>query len=395
MTTVHAAAGRWAWAEIDLDAIEHNVRVLREASAPTGVWAVVKADGYGHGAVAVAEAAVRAGAAGLCVALVAEGVALRVAGLDAPILVLSEQPVSQIDDMLTHRLTPTVYTPGFVQALGARAAARNTVVAAHVKLDTGMQRVGARSDDLAALVRALGESSVPVQGVFTHLASADEPGAAANALQLDRFDRALAELRRAGIDPEVQHAANSAGALGLPGARRSFVRCGIAMYGISPGPGVDHLCGDLRPAMTLAARVSYVKRVDPGSSISYGGRHRFDRATTVATVPVGYADGVPRRLGTLPDRSGAEVLIGDRRHPIVGVVTMDQLMVDVGDDDVSVGDEVVLIGARGPDRIRAEHWAERLGTIGYEVVCGITARVPRIEVGVHVEPPVRTRREPS
>ena len=375
MTTVHAAAGRWAWAEIDLDAIEHNVRVLREASAPTGVWAVVKADGYGHGAVAVAEAAVRAGAAGLCVALVAEGVALRVAGLDAPILVLSEQPVSQIDDMLTHRLTPTVYTPGFVQALGARAAARNTVVAAHVKLDTGMQRVGARSDDLAALVRALGESSVPVQGVFTHLASADEPGAAANALQLDRFDRALAELRRAGIDPEVQHAANSAGALGLP--------------------GVDPLCGDLRPAMTLAARVSYVKRVDPGSSISYGGRHRFDRATTVATVPVGYADGVPRRLGTLPDRSGAEVLIGDRRHPIVGVVTMDQLMVDVGDDDVSVGDEVVLIGARGPDRIRAEHWAERLGTIGYEVVCGITARVPRIEVGVHVEPPVRTRREPS
>jgi alanine racemase len=220
-----------------------------------------------------------------------------------------------------------------------------------------------------------------VEGIFTHLACADEPGATSNRLQLDRFDVALAELRRAGVDPKWQHAANSAAALALPDARRSFVRCGIAMYGISPGPGVDHLCGDLRPTLTLAARVAYVKRVDAGSSISYGWRHRFDRATTVATVPVGYADGVPRRLGTLPDRPGGDVLIGGRRHPIVGVVTMDQLMVDVGDVDVSAGDEVVLIGGRAGERIRAEHWADRLGTIGYEVVCGITARVPRITVG--------------
>jgi alanine racemase len=173
------------------------------------------------------------------------------------------------------------------------------------------------------------------------------------------------------------HAANSAGALAHPGARRSFVRAGIAIYGISPGHAVDALCGSLRPAMALEARVSYVKRVAAGSRISYGLRHVFARDTTVATVPIGYADGVPRRLS----ETGGEVLIGGRRRPIVGVVTMDQLMVDCGDDNVGIGDEVVLIGSQdGPDgrrTIRAEDWADRLGTIGYEIVCGIGGRVPR------------------
>ncbi len=382
MSVTSGAPARWAWAWIDPDAIEHNVRVLRAASAPADLWAVVKADGYGHGAVVAAEAALRAGAVGLCVALATEGVQLRAAGLDAPILVLSEQPESQIDELLEHRLTPTVYTAAFVRALDERRAG----VRVHVNVDTGMQRVGARFDDIADLVRALIASSVVVEGVFTHLACSDEPEAASNRLQLDRFDHTLAELRGAGVEPRFVHVANSAAALALPESRRSFVRSGIAIYGVSPGQGVDHLCGELRPAMTLAARVSFVKRVDAGSNVSYGWRHRFDRATTVATVPIGYADGVPRRLGTLPDQPGADVLVGGRRYPIVGVVTMDQFMVDVGDDDVSVGDEVVLIGAQGDQRIRAEHWADRLGTIGYEVVCAVSARVPRV---------VRTRPEPS
>lgn len=374
MTIAHGASGRWARAEIDLTAIEHNVRVLRDVVAPADIWAVVKADGYGHGAVRVAEAALRAGATGLCVALVAEGVELRAGGIDAPILVLTEQPVQQIDAIVGHRLTPTVYTVDFVRALGAAGAA----IGVHVNVDTGMQRVGVPFDGTDELVAALVSSSVSVDAVFTHLACADEPEAASNRFQLDRFDHALDELRRAGVDPGRAHAANSAGGLALPDARRSLVRAGIAIYGVSPGSGVDHLCGDLRPAMTLSARVSYVKRVEAGSSISYGWRHTFDRPTTVATVPIGYADGVPRRLGTLPDRPGAEVLIGGRRYPIVGVVTMDQFMVDVGDVEVRVGDEVVLIGTQGDHRIRAEDWAERLGTIGYEVVCGISARVPRV-----------------
>jgi len=374
MTGGRAEPGRWAWAEIDLDAIEHNVRVMRAVSSPAGLWAVVKADGYGHGAIDVARAALDAGADGLCVALVDEGLRLREAGLDAPILLLSEQPLDRIGDVVTHRLTATVYTPSYVSAL----AEYDGTLPVHVNIDTGMQRVGVGHVDLAALVAALEGSTLEVGGIYTHLACADEPASPANVLQLERFDRALATLRRSGLDVALEHAGNSGAALALPDARRSFVRVGIAMYGISPGAGVDHLCGDLRPALALNARVSYVKRVEAGSSVSYGWRHRFDQPTTVATVPIGYADGVPRRLGTLPDRAGADVLIGGRRRPIVGVVTMDQFMVDVGDADVTVGDQVVLIGEQGGEQIRAEDWADRLGTIGYEIVCGISARVPRV-----------------
>lgn len=371
---------RWAWAEVDLGAIAHNVGVLRRAVAPAAVWAVVKADGYGHGAVPVATTAIRAGAEGLCVALVAEGVALRQAGIDAPILVLSEQPAAQLDELVRHRLTPTVYSAEYLDAIAARSGPGYPV---HVKVDTGMQRVGVTDDDALALVRrvaALGPA-VRLAGVYTHLACADEPSSPATAEQLARFDRLLAELDALGLRPPLVHAANSAGGLAVPRARHSLVRVGIAIYGISPGPGVAHLATELRPAMSLHARVSHTKRARAGSHVSYGWRHRFECDTTVATLPIGYADGVPRRLGTLPDRSGADLLIGGRRHPIVGVVTMDQLLVDVGDTDVAVGDEAVLIGRQGDEAIRADDWAERLGTIAYEIVCGIGVRVPRIVRG--------------
>lgn len=370
---------RWARVEVDLDAIRHNVGVLRRVAAPARVWAVVKANGYGHGAVGVAAAAVAAGADGLCVALVQEGVELRRAGIDAPILVLTEQPPDALADLVAHRLAATVYSERYADALAAEASRQRVDdVVVHVKVDTGMQRVGAHPDDadgVVAHVRRLAPV-LRLEALFTHLACADEPDRAANDGQLDVLDRVLVGLGPAA--PVVVHAANSAGALALPRARRSFVRCGIGVYGISPGPGVDHLTGELRPALRLVARAAHVKRVVAGSHVSYGWRHRFDRDTTVVTVPLGYADGVPRRLGTLPDRRGADVLIGGRRHPIVGVVTMDQFVVDVGDAPVEVGDEVVLIGAQGDERIRAEDWAERLGTIGYEVVCGIGARVPRV-----------------
>jgi len=369
---------RWAWAEVDLDAIAHNVGVLRAAAAPSAVWAVVKADGYGHGAVPVARAAIDAGAAGLCVALVQEGVELRRAGVTAPILVLSEQPPATLPELVDHGLTATVYSAPAVDALAAAADAAGASVDVHVKVDTGMQRVGAAPDAVSGLVARV-EQRAPhlrLAGVFTHLACADEPTHVANTEQLDTFERVLAELGAS--TPEQLHAANSAAALAIPRSRRSLVRVGIALYGISPGPGVDALAGGLRPAMQLKARVSHVKRVAAGSHVSYGWRHRFATDTTVATVPIGYADGVPRRLGTLADRPGADVLVGGRRCPIVGVVTMDQLVVDVADAPVAVGDEVVLIGERDGERIRAEDWADRLGTIGYEIVCGIGPRVPRV-----------------
>jgi alanine racemase len=381
--TVSDDPGRWAWVDIDLDALEHNVDQLRAAVAPSELWAVVKANGYGHGAVTVARSVLAAGAAGLCVALVQEGLELRDAGIDAPVLVLSEQPATASDVIVRSGLTPTVYTPAMIDALAAAAdRAGVSEVAVHLKVDTGMQRVGAHPDDVEGLVMLLADHAPALRlaGIFTHLAVADEPECDANATQLDRFDDVLAALRRSErLEPDVAvHAANSAAALADPSARRSFVRPGIAVYGISPGPGVDGLCAGLLPALSLRARVSFVKTVRAGSKISYGWRHTFERDTTVATVPIGYADGVPRRLSA----TGGEVLIGGRRRPIVGVVTMDQLMVDCGPGDpVRSGDEVVLIGGQdGPDgrqRIRAEEWADRLGTIGYEIVCGIGGRVPR------------------
>ena len=376
------AATRWAWAEVDVDAVAHNVTAVRAAVAPAGLWAVVKADGYGHGAAAVAGAALDAGAAGLCVALVSEGVALRDAGIAGPILVLSHQPPAELATLLAADLTPTVYTHRYADAVGAAArAAGRGPAAVHVKVDTGMQRVGVQPAGTRALVtHVVDHADLRLAGVFTHLACADDPDHPANAEQLAAFDAVLDELARAGTTPEHVHAANSAAALALAGSRRSFVRAGIAIYGISPGPGVDHLARELRPVLSLHARVAHVKRVRAGSHVSYGWRHRFERDTTVATLPIGYADGVPRRLGTLPDRPGADMLVGGRRCPIVGVVTMDQIMVDVGDEPVEVGDEVVLIGRQGGHVVRAEDWAERLGTIGYEVVCGIDARVPRVIV---------------
>ncbi|MGB0112891.1 MAG: alanine racemase [Ilumatobacteraceae bacterium] len=385
------ASGRWAWAEIDVDAVRSNVERLREVVAPSGLWAVVKANGYGHGVVDVARAALDGGADGLCVALVQEGVELRDAGFDVPILILSEQPVDAASTIVEHRLTPTVYSSSGVEAVaGAARAAGITDVAVHLKIDTGMQRVGVRSDAVGGLVSEISAHAPTLRlaGVFTHLAVADDPADPYSSSQLATLDAAL---ESAALDRAVAtggllvHAANSAGGLAHPDARRSFVRAGIAMYGISPGPAVDDLMAGLRPALSLRARVSFVKHVAAGSRISYGLRHTFATDTTVATVPIGYADGVPRRLAL----TGGAVLIGGRRRPIVGVVTMDQLLVDCGPVDtadtaegmVAVGDEVVLIGEQdgpaGPQRIRAEDWADLLGTIGYEIVCGISGRVPR------------------
>jgi alanine racemase len=366
------ALARAAWAEVDVDAFDANVRTMRDIAAPAALWAVVKADGYGHGAVACARAALAAGAEGLCVALVQEGVALRAAGIDAPILLLSEQPLEQAPAVVAARLTPTVYSTAQVAALAAAGAADLPV---HVKVDTGMHRVGCAPADAVAIADAVVACApaLRLEGVSTHLAVADEPQEPSTAEQLARLDAVLAELAAAGHHPARVHAANSAATLAHPAARRSFVRAGIALYGISPGHGVDDLAGSLRPVLSLKARVSFVKRVAAGERISYGLRHTFSTTTTVATLPLGYADGVPRRLSAV----GGEVLLRGRRCPIVGVVTMDQLMVDVGDAPVEVGDEAVLLGCQDGERIRAEDWADALDTIGYEIVCGISARVER------------------
>ncbi len=359
--TGRGGTGRWAWAEIDLDAVAHNVGLLRAAAAPAAVWVVVKADGYGHGAVPVARAALTAGADALCVALVDEGLALREAGIDAPILVLSEQPPRQVPSAVAAGLQLTVSS-----LAGARAAAGGSV---HLKIDTGMHRAGCDPTEALAVAQAIGHHT----GTFTHLARADEPCHPATTRQLSVFDGVLRDLAAAGIDPGVVHAANSAGALAHPAARFDAVRVGIVIYGLCPGPGVAHLCRELEPALRLVARVSAVRRVAAGEGVSYGHRYTTDAATTLATAPLGYADGVPRALAL----AGGAALVHGRRYPIAGVVTMDQLVLDCGDDEVAVGDEVVLLGHQGDAEIPVDEWAERLGTIPYEVTCGISPRVPR------------------
>ena len=362
---------RWAWAEVSAAAIEHNVRSISEIVSPAQVWVAVKAEGYGHGALLAARAAQAAGAQGLCVALVQEGVALREAGITGPILVLSEQPPEALSAAVTHRLATAVYSATQVARLEACGAIEHPV---HLKIDTGMRRVGVAEPDAVALADVIAASpAVSLAGVFTHLAVADEPDNPFTDQQLDRFEAVVAALVAAGHRPPLVHAANSAGALAHPRARYDMVRPGIGVYGISSGPAVDDLFSALQPALSLYARVSHVKRVAAGERISYGLRHTFERDATVATLPIGYADGVPRRLHAV----GGTVLIGGEHRPIVGVVTMDQLMVDCGDDPVQPGDEAVLIGAQGAHTITATDWARALDTIAYEIVCGISSRIER------------------
>jgi len=381
---------RPAWAEIDLAAVRHNARLLRRLAAPAALCAVVKADAYGHGAVPVAEAALEAGARWLAVALVEEGVTLRHAGIDAPVLVLSEPTAEAMGEVVRRGLTPTLYTRDGVTAAAAAATAARTVVDVHVKVDTGMHRVGADAADVVDLVRAVDAApGLRFAALWSHLAVADETGdeeRAYTAEQLRRLAAARAALAAAGFDPPMVHMANSAGAIAHPGARLDMVRCGIALYGVVPMPAIGPvLAADpavrggplLRPVLSLRSAVSLVRPLDAGQRPSYGRRRPLPDRALVATVPIGYADGVPRRYFT----AGGTVLIGGRRRPLAGMVTMDQIVVDCGtESSVSVGDEVVLIGSQGTQSLTVWDWATVLGTIGNEVLTEIGARVPRVVV---------------
>jgi alanine racemase len=382
---------RPAWAEVDVAAARRNASRLARLVGPSELCAVVKADGYGHGAVPLARAALAGGAGWLAVALVEEGVVLREAGIEVPILLLSEPPPAAMEDALACRLSPTVYSAEGVRALG-RAAATGGFgpVDVHLKVDTGMHRVGADPQSIVGLATAIGaDPRLRLAALWTHLAVADG-GSKADVeftrTQLDRFRSAHDDLLAAGLRPPLRHVANSAGAIAFPEARLDMVRCGIALYGLSPTPELAAQLstatggGRLEPVLSLRAQVSMCRWLDKGERPSYGRRRPLDARSRVATVPLGYADGVPRRLFD----TGGEVLIGGVRRPLAGVVTMDQIVVDCGpaeDPEVKPGDEVVLIGRQAGEEITATDWAERLGTINYEVVCGIGPRVPRVVVG--------------
>jgi alanine racemase len=356
--------------EVDLEAIRHNVRLLKPEGAE--LMAVLKADGYGHGGAPVARAALQAGATWLGVALVEEGLSLREAGLDAPILVLSEFPPGSEKEALAAGLTPSVYGREAVRALAASGGGE---VGVHVKVDTGMHRVGVwPPEDAVGFCREVVGAGLRLDGLWTHFACA-ESDAEGTLAQLERLLAVVAHVRETGLAPRYVHAANSAATLRFPQAHLDLVRPGAAVYGIDPGGGIGPRAG-LRPALSWRSAVSFVRRLPAGERLSYGWRYTLPRESTVATVPVGYEDGYLRALS-----SRADVLIRGRRHRVAGTVTMDQLLVDCGDDEVAVGDEVVLIGAQGDERITAEELAGHLETIGYEVVTTISERVPREFVG--------------
>ena len=367
---------RFTWAEVDTAAITANARELKALAGRAELLAVVKASGYGHGAVPAAEAALAGGATWLGVALVEEGEVLRRAGITAPLLVLSEPRASAMGAVVAADLRPTVYTEEGVEAAAKAASGLPAPLRVHVKVDTGMHRVGASADAAVELARAVADHpELHLEGLFTHFAVADLPERADHtAGQVASLREVAARLDLLGVRPDLLHAANSAGLLAHPDSHLDLVRCGIALYGLAPAPALAGLA-DLRPALSLKAEVSFVKPLAAGEAASYGLRWAAPTDTVVATVPIGYADGVPRSYGAL----GGQVLVGGRRRPVVGTVTMDQLLVDCGPGSaVSRGDECVLIGRQGTEEVTAWEWAERLGTIAYEVVCGLSSRVPRL-----------------
>lgn len=367
---------RPTWADIDLHAIAHNVKALKATAAPAELCAVVKADGYGHGAVPVARAAVSAGASWLAVATVDEGRILRNAGIAAPILLLSEPSRAEMIEVASFDLTPSLYTGEGAAAAAAAAVQCGTTVPVHLNVDTGMGRVGCRPDDVPELVRAIDDKpTIRLEGIWTHFPVADEEDEASvqfTAGQVALFDELVDKVGAMGHTDLIVHAANSAGTIAHPGSRAGLVRVGIALYGIAPAPALAGRV-DLEPAVTLRSEISMVKRVPAGTSISYGRTWQSKNETTICTVPIGYADGVRRSLSSL----GGEVLVRGRRYPMVGRVTMDQLMFDAGDDQVEAGDDVVVMGIQGDDEITPEEIAIKLDTIAYEVVCDIGPRVHR------------------
>ena len=369
------SVNRWAWVEIDLTAIKTNVAVLVKQVGRAELWATVKANGYGHGAVEVARTALSAGARGLCVALADEAHQLRQAKIVAPILIVSEQPEVAFEQMLRDEVVATAYNEATINSYAAVAARLGVVGKVHLKVDTGMHRVGVPvANAMARVEQIIATKSLQLEGVYTHFATADLPSHDETAKQQRRFDDFVAELDRKKLRPKYVHISNSAAVLRDLNASNDMVRVGVAIYGIAPSNETETVARGLRPAMSLHARVSHVQRLAAGEGVSYGLRTRLEKSANIATLPLGYADGVPRRLWSV----GGEVLIGGKRCPIVGVVTMDQLMVNCGEIDVKIGDRAVLLGAQGDEVISANDIATRLDTIGYEIVCGVSARVPRV-----------------
>jgi alanine racemase len=366
---------------IDLDAIRDNVRVLAERARNAAVMAVVKADGYGHGLVPAARAAVAGGASWLGVTTVDEGLDLRRAGLEEPVLAWLSVPGDRWADGLRAGIDLSANATWTIDEIATAAQRTGLTARLHLKIDTGLGRGGAARQDWPELIdvalKAEAAGCVKIVGLWSHFAYADEPGHPTIGRQIAAFQDAVEFAEGRGVRPEVRHLANSAATLTRPQAHFDMVRPGIAVYGITPVPqqGPPSIFG-LRPAMTLRARVILTKRVPAGHGVSYGHQYRTSTPTTLALVPLGYADGIPRSATNV-----GPVFAGGIQRRIAGRVCMDQFVLDVGDDQLSAGDEVVLFGSGDRGEPTAEDWARALDTIAYEIVTRIGPRVPRTYLG--------------
>ena len=365
-------------ARVDLEVLKANYRAIGEhlkrerPTSPPGVISVVKANAYGHGAAQVGRALEDAGADLLACADIEEGATLRAAGVRADILIFGALSVSDLDGLFDCRLTPTISSPGAARAVQAAAARYKQRVRYHLKIDTGMNRLGFRFDNLRrTLPDLLRSENLDLDAVFTHFATADDPASSLFDEQRQRFDRVLADLQALGARPRFRHAANSAAVVCDPRVWFDRVRPGLLLYGIVPPPLTSTI--PLAPVMTLASRITAVKGMRAGEVTGYGARFTAKKPTTIAIVPAGYADGLDLRLA-----GRGSVLIGGRRAPIIGSVCMDMIMIDVTGLDASPGDEVVFIGSQDGDTIDAREMANTIGSIPWEIVCRVGSRIERV-----------------
>jgi len=364
---------RPTWAEVNLDNLAHNFNQIKKLLAPkTKIMVCVKADAYGHGLIPVSKKLISCRADYLGVASIDEGIKLRQAGIGLPILILGLILKKDISPVFKYKLTATVCDEELAYALNNKARLLGVPVNVHIKVDTGMGRLGVLPEDAGQLIRKIHKLKfINIQGIFTHLACADT-NRDFTSYQINLFNRLIQELNKAGIHIPLIHAANSMGVIGYKNSHFNMVRPGLAIYGLYPKKDLKI---NLKPVLSLKTKVLFIKRVPKGFGISYGHDYITRKTTTIATLPIGYGDGYPRNLSNC-----GPVLIGGRRFKINGRICMDQIMVDVGDFKVRVGDEAVLIGSQGKNKITAEELAHLADTISYEIVCGLGSRVPRVYI---------------
>ena len=374
-----------SWAEVDLDAIAHNVNEIKKKLARnTEIMGVVKADAYGHGVFETAQTILDSGASRLAVSMLDEAIQLRHMGINVPILILSYTEPSRAAELICNDITQTVYSIELAKSLSEAAVKLNKNIKIHIKIDTGMTRVGF-APGYAAVKNVAEISKLPgiiVEGLFTHFSKADEEDTAYTFMQFERFMSICAELKRIGIIIPIKHVSNSAAAINFLELQLDMIRPGIILYGLYPSHETNKGILDLKPAMTLKSSVIMIKKVDCGTSISYGGNFVTSRPSYIATIPIGYADGYLRSLS-----NRAKVLIKGRLVPIVGNICMDQCMVDItdivgntSDEEVKIGEEVVLFGRQGENEINVTELADIIGTINYELVSIIGKRIPRMYI---------------